>query len=119
MIAIACNESWKKTDRVTVLQERVSPDGRFVATAFECEGGGAAGYCYANVNVRKSGVPLNQRQFLLGDKLWSGFGNFDLKWLDNQHLQVTYQGPKDPKWLKQNGTRKEECCGVKITYVER
>lgn len=97
----------------------MSPGGKYVATAFECEGGGAAGYYYANVNVRRQGKPLNQRAILLGDKLWSGYGNFDLVWLSEEHLQVTYKGPKDPKWLKQNGPRKTECRGVKITYLER
>jgi hypothetical protein len=119
IMAIACGEQWRKTDRVTVLQEKFSPGGRYVATAFECSGGGAAGYFYSNVNVRRKEEPFNQRQFILGDKLWSGYGNFDLQWLGSNHLQVTYQGPKDPKWLKQNGSRKEECCGVKITYVHR
>ncbi|MCX8155844.1 MAG: hypothetical protein N3J91_05245 [Verrucomicrobiae bacterium] len=117
--ALACGEQWRKTDRVTILQEKTSPGGRFVATAFECEGGGAAGYCYANVNVRRQGEAFNQRHFILGDKMWSGFGNFDLQWLGSNHLQVTYQGPKSPKWRQQNGSRKNECCGVKISYVER
>lgn len=119
IIALACNEQWRKTDRVTVLQEKPSPDGSFVATAFECEGGGAAGYYYANVNVRRKRDPFNQRHFLLGDKMWSGYGQFDLQWLGSNHLQVTYRGPKDPHWLKQNGSRKGECCGVKISYVQR
>lgn len=119
LIALACSEEWRKTDRVTILQEKNSPDGLFVATAFECEGGGAAGYCYANVNVRRANQPFNQRHFILGDKMWSGYGQFDLQWLGSNHLQVTYRGPKDPKWLKQNGMRKEECCGVKISYLQR
>jgi len=44
---------WRGTDTVEVLSEKPSPDGRFIATSFYCEGGGAAGYCYWNASLRR------------------------------------------------------------------
>ena len=39
------------TDIIEVLSEKPSPNGKFIATSFYCEGGGAAGYCYNNANL--------------------------------------------------------------------
>ena len=53
---------------VEVLQEAVSPDGRHVATAFYCEGGGAAGYTFHNVTLQPSGEELDPMAGLLGKR---------------------------------------------------
>ena len=60
-----CND-WRGTDTVEVLSEKPSPNGKFIATSFYCEGGGAAGYCYWNASLRRAGERLNQRDGLLG-----------------------------------------------------
>jgi len=43
---------------LSVLQEVLSPDGKYVATSYSDMGGGAAGWCTAEVNVRPVGTEL-------------------------------------------------------------
>ena len=82
---------WRGTDTVEVLVEAASPGGKFIATSFSCEGGGAAGYCYSNVSLRRAGVALNQRDGLLGQhKTWSGFTEITLRWIDEKNLEISY-----------------------------
>ena len=60
----ACNRDWKTTDYVEIIDESKSPDGRHIATVFYCSGGGAAGYVYNNVNLRKSNRSVQPKRFL-------------------------------------------------------
>ena len=45
--------SYKNSDKVELLSEKTSPNGKFIATSFSCSGGGAAGYFYFNGNLRR------------------------------------------------------------------
>ena len=79
-----CMASDSSTDTVEVISEKPSPDGTFIATSFYCEGGGAAGYCYNNIGLRRAGDELDQRDGLLGKhKTWSGFSDIEVRWIDD------------------------------------
>ena len=52
------------TDKIKIIGEENSPNGKFIATSFSCSGGGAAGYFYFNANLRKAGEKLDQRDGL-------------------------------------------------------
>ena len=106
--------NWRGTDTVEVLSEKPSPDGRFIATSFYCEGGGAAGYCYWNASLRRAGEQLNQRDGLLGKyKTWKSFPDIELRWIDDSNLEVSYRW--DPRG--DNSERVESKHGIKIHYI--
>ena len=80
---------WRGTDTVEVLNEKPSPNGKFIGASFYCEGGGAAGYCYNNARLRRAGDELNQRDGLIGKhKTWSGFSDIKIRWIDDRNLKI-------------------------------
>ena len=112
-----CND-WRGTDTVEVLSEKPSPDGKFIATSFYCEGGGAAGYCYNNASLRRAGDELNQRDGLLGKhKTWKGFSDIELRWIDDSNLEVSYRQDTGPAYRDHNSVRVESKHGITIHYI--
>jgi hypothetical protein len=109
---------WRGTDTVEVLAEVASPNGRFIATSFYCEGGGAAGYCYSNVSLRRTGVGLNQRDGLLGrHKTWSGFTEITVRWMDEKNLEISYTENTQPAYREHNTVRVDSRFGITIHYI--
>jgi hypothetical protein len=110
----------RENDKVEILQEEKSPNGRFIATSFFCSGGGAAGYMYWNVSLRKAGEKLDQRDGLLGKhNTWKSFFNIEVRWIDDQNLEVSYRKSNSPAYKAHNSVRIESKHGVKIHYVVR
>ena len=109
---------WRGTDTVEVLSEKPSPDGRFIATSFYCEGGGAAGYCYWNASIRRAGEQLNQRDGLLGKhQTWKGFSDIKLRWLDDSHLEVSCRQANGTAYRDNSSVRVESKHGIAIHYI--
>ena len=109
---------WRGTDTVEVLSEKPSPDGRFIATSFYCEGGGAAGYCYWNASIRRAGEQLNQRDGLLGKhKTWKGFSDIKLRWIDDSHLEVSCRQANGPAYRDNSSVKVESKHGIAIHYI--
>ncbi len=109
---------WRGTDTVEVLSEKPSPDGRFIATSFYCEGGGAAGYCYWNASLRRAGEWLNQRDGLLGKhKTWKGFSDIKLRWIDDSHLEVSCRQANGPAYRDNSSVKVESKHGIAIHYI--
>jgi hypothetical protein len=109
---------WRGTDTVEVLSEKPSPDGRFIATSFYCEGGGAAGYCYWNASLRRAGEPLNQRDGLLGKhKTWKGFSDIKLRWIDDSHLEVSCRQANGPAYRDNSSVKVESKHGIALHYI--
>jgi len=105
-------------DTVTVNSEKGSPNGDFIATSFDCEGGGAAGYAYTNVNLRRVNNELNPRDGLLGKhKTWSGFSDIKIRWIDDRNLEISYRQIEGPEYKEQNATRVPTKEGITIHYV--
>ena len=106
---------WRGTDTVEVLSEKPSPNGKFIATSFYCEGGGAAGYCYNNAILRRAGDELNQRDGLLGKhKTWSGSSDIDVRWIDGSNLEISYKQDTSPAYRDHNSVRVDSKPGIKI-----
>lgn len=118
LFVVACGQSeWKTTDEVEIISESGSPDAKYIATVFSCSGGGAAGYTYTNVNLRKASDGFNQRDFLLGKHLWNSYSEISVEWLDQTNLGVSFRGPASSTDEKENGQRVEEKDGVKVNYI--
>ena len=109
---------WQTSDKVEILSESKSPHGDYIATVFSCAGGGASGYTYTNVNLRKKSQDFNQRDFLLGKHLWHSFSEISVNWKDSRTLSVSYRWVSDNSSHKtQNGKRVPEKDGVKVHYT--
>jgi len=108
------------TDKIEIIGEEKSPNGKFVATSFSCSGGGAAGYFYFNVNLRKAGEKLDQRDGLLGKhKTWKAFADIEVKWIDDENLEVSYKQSNSPDYKENNAIKVESKHGIKIHYVTK
>ena len=105
------------TDKIEIIGEEKSPNGKFVATSFSCSGGGAAGYFYFNVNLRKAGEKLDQRDGLLGKhKTWKAFADIEVKWIDDENLEVSYKQSNSPDYKENNAVKVKSKHGIKIHY---
>lgn len=86
--------------------------------SFYCEGGGAAGYTYNNVSLRRAGDELNQRNGLLGKhETWSGFSDIEIRWIDDGNLEISYTRNSLPAYREHNAVGVESRHGIKIHYT--
>ena len=105
------------TDKIKIIGEEKSPNGKFIATSFSCSGGGAAGYFYFNASLRKAGEKLDQRDGLLGKhKTWKAFANIEVKWIDDENLEVSYSQSNSPDYKENNALKVESKYGIKIHH---
>ncbi|MDA7628944.1 hypothetical protein N8843_09930 [Verrucomicrobia bacterium] len=118
LFCCGCDQSdWKTTDKVQIISESKSSYGDYIATIFSCAGGGAAGYTYTKVNLRKKSQDFSQRDFLLGEHLWHSFSEISVDWKDSRTLNVSYRWVSDNSGHKiQNGKTVPEKDGVKVNY---
>ena len=118
-LSCGCGQNnWQTSDKVEILNESKSPNGDYIATVFSCAGGGAAGYTYTNVNLRKKSQDFNQRDFLLGQHLWHSFSEISVNWKDLKTLKVSYRWVSDNSGHKiQNGKTVPEKDGVRVHYT--
>ena len=105
-------------DKLEIIQEEKSPNGQYVATSFSCSGGGAAGYFYFNANLRKAGEELDQSEVLIGKhKDWKGFFDVELRWIDDENLELSYEEIDLPAYVENNAVKVKSKYGIKIHHV--
>ena len=110
--------SYKNSDKVELLSEKKSPNGKFIATSFSCSGGGAAGYFYFNANLRRVEEELDQRDCLLGKhKTWIAFNDIRVRWIDDSNLEISYKQNNSPAYQDNNSVKVSSKFGVNIHYV--
>ena len=106
------------TDKIKIIGEEKSPNGKFIATSFSCSGGGAAGYFYFNASLRKAGEKLDPRDGLMGKhKTWKAFTDIEVKWIDDTNLEVSYNLSNSPDYKENNAVKVESKHGIKIHYI--
>src|SRR5215204_5128421 len=95
------------------LQETTSPTGKFVATSYSDMGGGAAGWCMAEVNVRPAGeeLPPNEEVFAAhcGTKV-------ELLWNADDQLTIKFTPDDIDFGVSQDAKTKDG--SVRLKYVE-
>jgi hypothetical protein len=95
------------------LQETKSPNGTYVATSYSDMGGGAAGWCVAEVNVRKVGteLPPNEEIFAAhcGTKV-------ELVWNSDDQLTIKFTPDDIDFGVTQFATSKDG--SVRLKYIE-
>ena len=105
------------TDKIKIIGEEKSPNGKFIATSFSCSGGGAAGYFYFNASLRKAGEKLDQRDGLMGKhKTRKAFTDIEVKWIDDENLEVACKQTDSPDYKENNAVKVESKYGIKIHY---
>lgn len=67
-----------------IIQEVISPDGKYVAYVFEANGGATSKFTY-RLSVLKNGKKLNAGD--IGNAFIT-YDIFDVEWVDNQTLKV-------------------------------
>ena len=118
VILVGCS-SYKDNDKVELLSEKTSPNGKFIATSFSCSGGGAAGYFYYNANLRRVGEELDQRDclFLGKHKTWMAFNDIRVRWIDDSNLEISYKQNNSPSYQDNNSVKVSSKFGINIHYV--
>ena len=117
VILVGCS-SYKNSDKVELLSEKTSPNGKFIATSFSCEGGGAAGYFYFNANLRRVEEELDPRDCLMGKhKTWMAFNDIRVRWIDDSNLEISYKQNNSPAYQDNNSVKVSSKFGVNIHYV--
>jgi hypothetical protein len=111
-VAQGCTQKRSK-EEVKIITTAISPNKEYVATVYVVSGGGAAGYVYNVVNLRKQGERFDPRKGVIFSATRAR--DVGLSWEDNEHLTVRYSKAEgiyaqDKKW----GSRKE----IHISYVK-
>ncbi len=89
-----------------------SPNQKHIATIYSSMGGGAAGWCYIGVNIRKS-----EEQFSSNENVFSSScgTKTDAEWQGDGILRISYSSDSEILSLRQKGLSADKT--VKIIYV--
>ncbi len=74
-------------DDVNILASSMSPDKEYIATFYNVSGGGAAGYVYMFVNLRRNSEPFDPKKGIIVQM--TRCYEIHMKWDDNEHLTVS------------------------------
>lgn len=77
-----------KNEQVDIVTTSPSPNNEYLATVYVVWGGGAAGYVYRIVNIRKRSDPFNRTKGIVLHM--SATTNPGVTWADDKNLMVTY-----------------------------
>jgi hypothetical protein len=105
------------TDKIEIIAEEKSPNGKLIATSFSCSGGGAVGYFYFNASFRK-----RARNWINATAFWASTRHgkpspiIEVKWIDDENLEVAYKQTDSPDYKEDNAVKVESKYGIKIHY---
>lgn len=86
----ACLDLTSDTSRdIKIIDNSVTPNQSYVATSYRMMGGGAAGWCYTCVNVRRNSEQFNPDSGIIFQTRCDV--EPELKWQDEKRLSVAYQ----------------------------
>src|SRR5262245_9970109 len=78
-----------------ILREALSPNGKYMAVIFEQNCGATTSILY-HVNIRPSDSGFKFKKddqgHILDGRVFTGYGDIKIKWGDDQHLLVEYEG---------------------------
>lgn len=95
------------------LQVVTSPGGSYVATAYTDMGGGAAGWCALEVNVRLVGTEMGPNDNIFSSRCGT---KVQLTWDNDRSLAVTFTPSETDFGISHEARSKDG--SVKIRYVE-
>lgn len=98
-------------EQVDIVTTIPSPNKEYLATVYVVSGGGAAGYVYKLINLRKQEEPFDSKKGIIF--LVTRTRALDLTWQDNQHVTVKHSKPGDVYTKATMWDSK-----IRISYVE-
>ena len=102
----------KVKEQIEILSTATSSSNDYVATVYTVSGGGAAGYVYKVVNLRKQAESFDPKKGIIFSA--SGTREVSLQWEDNESLVVKHSKAGNIyTQAKQWGSGKK----IRITYV--
>lgn len=111
-VAQGCTQKRSK-EEVKIITTAISPNKEYVATVYVVSGGGAAGYVYDVINLRKQADRFDPKKGVV----FSGtrVRDISLTWDDNEHVTVKYSKAEGIyARAKEWGDRGQ----IRINYVE-
>jgi hypothetical protein len=88
-VEAGCMERSKKPEeQIDIIATATSPSNDHVATVYTVSGGGAAGYAYRVVNLRKQSETFNPKKGVIFSA--TGTREVTCRWEDNEHLMVNH-----------------------------
>ena len=116
LVAVAVNGCGGESSQVDVdiISTVVSPDEEHVATVYNISGGGAAGYVYRLVGLRRHADTFNRKEGIVFQVTHTE--NITATWEDDAHLTIRYSKPSSLlTQVKEWGTGERK---IHINYVE-
>lgn len=112
--ARGCTQKNKRVkEQVDIVSMTTSPNKEYVATIYTVSGGGAAGYVYKVVNLRKKAERFDPKKGIIFSI--TGAGEVALSWGDNEHLTIKHSKAGNVyAQAKEWGSEKK----IRISYVE-
>lgn len=110
----ACAQRSKKVEeQIEIVTTNPSPSGEFVATLYVVSGGGAGGYVYKVVNLRKKDERFDPKKGIV----FSAAGSVDItiSWEGNDHFKVKHSKVGNIYTQAKEWGRDKK---VRISYVE-
>lgn len=99
---------------ITVLAENESPNKKHIATVYSSMGGGAAGYCDAEVTVRNSEEEFDDNKFVFSSHCGT---KIKTEWENNERLHISYSSDDSIQSLTQKAWNADK--SVRIIYQEK
>src|SRR5207244_1074388 len=104
-----------KDHDIQTMSNSISPDQQHVATIYSDMGGGAAGWCYISVNLRKVTEPFDSKNNRVFDAGCSS--NVAAQWAGNNDLLITYTVNGEIADLHQASSNNDGA--VRISYLAK
>lgn len=109
----SCNGKSPDVD-IDIISTMVSPNKEYVATNYYISGGGAAGYVYRLVNLRRQQEKFDPKKGIVFQVTHTE--NITVTWEDNAHMTIKYSKPSSLlTQVKEWGTGERK---IQIHYVE-
>lgn len=96
---------------IHILATNTSPSGKYIATTFTTMGGGAAGSCGRQVNIRKSEEEFNHRESIFSSNCGT---EIKTEWENENSLAISYSTDGEILSLSQKSWNADKT--VKIIY---
>lgn len=108
-------DSGFKGHDISVVSTTIAPDQSYIATIYSDMGGGAAGWCYKGVDVRKTDQPFEDGKHRVFS---TGCGtDVVVRWQSDKYLQVNYSPDRESISLFQKFWSEDKA--VRIYYATK
>lgn len=114
MLEKAFDSAFKGYD-INITANSISPNQEYIAITYTDSGGGAAGWCYITVNLRKRDEHFDSKKNMI---FYTGCSSsVDVTWQNDKALLITYSTDRESISLYQKSWSEDKT--VKISYLAK